>query len=64
VSLYHNVTFFWLTGEGFLQDEDLLHLEIILIIGPLEEDPGHHLVIGTLEWGYQVEVCLLQVLAF
>lgn len=51
-------------GEGILQGEDLPLQGIILIIGPLEGDPGHRLVIGKLEWGYLAETYLLQVLAF
>jgi hypothetical protein len=51
-------------GESILQGEDLPLQGTILIIGPLEGDPGHHLVIGRLEWGCPVETYLLQVLAF
>ena len=58
------IHFFCLAGEGILQSEDLPLQGIILIISPLEGDPGHRLVIGKLEWGYLVETYLLQVLAF
>lgn len=64
VGLYHKDAFFRLTGESILQGEDLPLQGTILIIGPLEGDPGHHLVIGRLEWGCPVETYLLQVLAF